>query len=146
MGKSFDEIKKYLTKVKAAVNAGNYRIERNRRRQANLALYKDYVIDEAKSKEIILSLTPYDFCEVLQNEHKGFEHELLYVFGKDVELLQRFGPEEETVSLYIKFNKLENQFVIVISFHKQAYPLSYAFKQVIKEAEAAGKENKDQEE
>ena len=79
----------------------------------------DYVIDEAKAKEIILSLTVMDFSEILQNEHKGFEHEKLYVFGKDVTLLERNGTEEKTVSLYIKFNKLENCFVIVISFHEQ---------------------------
>lgn len=47
---------------------------------------------------------------------------------KEVKLLQRFVAEEETVPLYIKFNKLENQLVIVISFHKQVYPLTYAFK------------------
>ena len=63
-----------------------------------------------------------------QNEHNGYQHEQLYVFGKDVKLLQRFGVKDETVSLYIKFNKQENQFVVVISFHKQAYPLNYAFK------------------
>ncbi len=69
-----------------------------------------------------------DFSEIIQNEHKGFEHESLYVFGKDVILLERNGTEEKTVSLYIKFNKLENCFVIVISFHEQKYPLTYYFK------------------
>lgn len=128
MDKSFEEIEKYLTEVKTAIRAGNFKIERNQKRRANLALYRDYVIDERKSKEILLQLTAYDFSQVLQNEHEGFRHEWLYVFGKDVKLLQRFGTEEEIVSLYIKFNKLENQLVIVISFHKQAYPLTYAFK------------------
>lgn len=128
MHKSYDEIKKYIEEVKTAVKADKYRIDRNRNRQANLGLYTDYVIDEAKSKEILMSLTADDFCQAVQNEHIGFEHELLYIFGKDVKLLQRFGTEEEMVSLYIKFNKLESRFVIVISFHKQAYPLTYAFK------------------
>lgn len=88
----------------------------------------DYVIDEAKAKEIILSLTVIDFSEILQNEHRGYEHEKLYVFGKDVTLLERNGTEEKTVSLYIKFNKLENCFVIVISFHEQKHPLTYYFR------------------
>ena len=88
----------------------------------------DYVIDEAKVKEVILDLKPQDFSTILQNEHKGFEHEKLYVFGKDIILLERNGTEEKTVSLYIKFNKLENCFVIVISFHEQKYPLTYYFK------------------
>ena len=86
------------------------------------------MIDEAKAKDIILDLTALDFSEILKNEHKGREHERLYVFGKDVTLLERTGTEERTVSLYIKFNKLENCFVIVISFHEQKYPLTYYFR------------------
>lgn len=122
------DIEQYLSEVKDAVEKDYYRLDRNARRQDNINLFLDYVIDEAKAKEIILNLTAMDFSEVLQNEHKGFEHERLYVFGKDVVLLERTGTEEKTVSLYIKFNKLENSFVIVISFHEQKYPLTYYFK------------------
>lgn len=121
-------IEQYLSEVKEAVGNNRYRLDRNARRQDNINLFLDYVVDEAKAKEIILSLTPMDFCEILQNEHVGYEHERLYVFGKDVNLLERNGTEEKTVSLYIKFNKLENCFIIVISFHEQKYPLTYYFK------------------
>ena len=103
------DIEKYLSEVKDAVEKDNYRLDRNARRQDNINLFLDYVIDEAKAKEIILSLTAMDFSEILQNEHKGFEHEKLYVFGKDVILLERNGTEEKTVSLYIKFNKIRRQ-------------------------------------
>ena len=122
------DIEQYLSEVKEAVERDNYRLDRNDRRQDNINLFLDYVIDEAKAKDIILSLTAMDFSEILQNEHKGYEHEKLYVFGKDVTLLERNGTDEKTVSLYIKFNKLENCFVIVISFHEQKYPLTYYFK------------------
>ena len=122
------DIEQYLSEVKNAVEKDKYRIDRNAKRQDNINLFLDYVIDEAKAKEIILSLTAMDFSEILQNEHKGFEHERLDVFGKDVVLLERTGTEEKTVSLYIKFNKLENCFVIVISFHEQKYPLTYYFR------------------
>ncbi len=125
--KSYEEINRYLAEVKSAVWAGRYRIDRNRKRRANLKLYRDYVIGEEMTREILLSLTADDFCEVAPNEHEEYKHEQLYVFGKDVKLLQRFGVKEETVSLYIKLNKQENQYVIIISFHKQAYPLTYAF-------------------
>lgn len=121
-------IEQYLYEVKEAVGNDRYRLDRNAKRQDNINLFLDYVIDEPKAKEIILSLTVMDFSEILQNEHKGFEHEKLYVFGKDVTLLERNGMEEKTVSLYIKFNKLDNCFVIVISFHEQKYPLTYYFK------------------
>ncbi len=122
------DIGRYLSEMKAAVENDRYRLDRNPRRQDNINLFLDYVIDEAKAKKIILNLTVMDFSEIIQNEHKGFEHESLYVFGKDVILLERNGTEEKTVSLYIKFNKLENCFVIVISFHEQKYPLTYYFK------------------
>lgn len=122
------DVEQYLSEVKEAVGSNNYRLDQNARRQDNINLFLDYVIDEAKAKEIIMSLTVMDFSEILRNEHKGFEHEKLYVFGKDVVLLERNGTEEKTVSLYIKFNKLENCFVIVISFHEQKYPLTYYFK------------------
>lgn len=122
------DIEQYLSEVKDAVENDRYRLDRNTKRQDNINLFLDYVIDEAKAKEIILSLTAMDFSEILQNEHKGFEHEKLFVFGKDVILLERSGTEERSVSLYIKFNKLKNCFVIVISFHEQKYPLTYYFK------------------
>lgn len=122
------DIEQYLSEVKEAVEKDNYRLDRNARRQDNINLFLDYVIDEAKAKEIILSLTVMDFLEILQNEHKGYEHENLYVFGKDVTLLERNGTEEKTVSLYIRFNMLENCFVIVISFHEQKHPLTYYFR------------------
>ena len=122
------EVGQYLSEVKKAVEQDNYRIDRNSRRQENINLFLNYVIDEAKANEIILSLTIMDFSEILQNEHRGFEHEKLYVFGKDIVLLERNGRGEKLVSLYIKLNKLENCFVIVISFHEQRYPLTYYFK------------------
>lgn len=127
---TIDDIEKYLEEVKEAINAGRYRVEMNENRQDNQDLFMDYVINEEKTKEIILCLTAKDFSEILPNEHKGYEHEILYVFGKEVNLLCRFESGEEQVSLYIKFNKLELElkYVIVVSFHKQKYPLKYQFK------------------
>jgi len=122
------DIENYLSEVKTAITNNRYRIARNNKRTDNIDLFLNYVIDETKAKEILLSLTAMDFSEILQNEHKDFEHEKLYVFGKDVNLLERNVTEERKVSLYIKINKLENSFVIVISFHEQRYPLTYYFK------------------
>lgn len=125
---TLEEIEHYLSKIKMAVKKDKYRIERNEKRQKNNDLFIDYIIDESKAKEILLNLEAEDFSEKRNNEHKGYEHEILYVFGKNVKLLERFGFEEKTVSLYIKFNKLENCFVIVVSFHEQEYPMRYYFK------------------
>lgn len=123
-----DEINVYLDEVKEAIRKSRYRIERNQNRQDNNNLFWDYVIDETMARDILLGLTALDFSERVQNEHRGFEHEILYVFGKDVELLERMGNSLRTVSLYIKFNKLDNCYVIVVSLHEQRYPINYYFK------------------
>lgn len=68
------DIEQYLSEVKDAVRNNRYRLARNVRRQENINLFLDYVIDEAKAKEILLSLTTMDFSEILQNEHAGYEH------------------------------------------------------------------------
>ncbi|MCI8584110.1 MAG: hypothetical protein HFH13_13420 [Dorea sp.] len=125
---TLNDIDVYLTEIKSAIQKNRYRIELNSHRQDNRNLFLSYVIDETMAKDILLGLTATDFSEVLQNEHKGYEHELLYVFGKDVELLERIGNASKTVSLYIKFNKTDNCYVIVVSLHEQKYPIKYYFK------------------
>ena len=107
-----NDIDIYLSEVKESIRNNRYRIEQNPRRQDNANLFLDYIIDESMAKDILLGLTATDFSEVRHNEHRGFEHELLYIFGKDVKLVERFGNSDKLVSLYIKFNKLENCYVI----------------------------------
>lgn len=125
---TINDIDIYLTDVKDAIRKNRYRIEMNSQRQGNMDLFFNYVIDETMAKDILLGLTATDFSEILQNEHKGYEHELLYVFGKDVTLLERIGNTSKLVSLYIKFNKTDNCYVIVVSLHEQKYPMQYYFK------------------
>lgn len=119
------DVEQYLSDVFVAVNAGRYQISP---RQKNRDIYMDYVFTEEDAKKVILSLTAYDFSDAVQNDHPQHPEEILYIFGKDINLMPRYGDSEEKVSLYIKFNKLTNQYVIVISFHKQEYPLTYKFK------------------
>ena len=123
-----EDIEQYLFEVKEAVRNDRYRIDRNKKRMDNVQLFTDYVINEDKAKDIVLGLNVMDFCGILQNEHAGYEHEQLYVFGKEVRLLERYGTKIKNVCLYIKFNKLKNRFVIIISFHEQKYPLTYYFR------------------
>lgn len=93
-----------------------------------IRIYIDYVFTEADASNVILSLTAGDFSEAVQNDHLQHPEEILYIFDKDVKLLLRYGGAEELVSLYIKFNKLTSQYLIVISFHEQEYPMTYKFK------------------
>lgn len=88
----------------------------------------DYVFTEEDAKKVILSLKVFDFSDAVWNEHPQHPEEILYIFGKDIKMLPRYGGVEQIVPLYIKFNKLKDQFVIVISFHKQEYPLTYQFR------------------
>lgn len=119
------DVEAYLLDVFDAVKAGRYQISP---RPKNQSIYMDYVFTEADAKNVILSLSADDFSDAVQNDHPQHPEEILYIFGKDIKLLPRYGGAEELVSLYIKFNKLTNQYVIVISFHKQEYPLTYKFK------------------
>ena len=66
------DIEQYLSEVKHSVENGKYRIDLNSRRQSNISLFSDYIIDESKVKKIIMSLTVMDFSHILQNEHKGY--------------------------------------------------------------------------
>ena len=44
------DIEQYLSEVKEAVEKDNCRIDRNARRQDNINLFLDYVIDEANRR------------------------------------------------------------------------------------------------
>ena len=89
-------------------------------------LYRRYYIEEYSQEEI------EKMKGVSQNtifkKLRRIKNQLTEMCRNIVVLLERTGTEEKTVSLYIKFNKLENSFVIVISFHEQKHPLTYYFK------------------
>lgn len=121
------EINDYLGEAKKLILDGKFRIALNSNRLTNLSLFDEYLINEESVKSILLNLTVYDFCEKVQNKHANFNHEWLYVFGKEIDLIKRFEEKSEMVPLYIKFNKIEDKFLIVVSFHKQRYPLVYYF-------------------
>ena len=119
------DIELYLQGVRNAIDAGLYQIAS---RPKNRELLTDFVISETGVLDIIKSLTALDFSDAVANDHKGREYETLYIFGKETNLLERFGNQERTVSLYIKFNKIADQYLFIISFHEQEHPLSYYFK------------------
>ncbi|MFR3858281.1 MAG: hypothetical protein ACLTYL_03285 [Faecalibacterium sp.] len=128
MNLSVSDVENYLEAVKCAVKARRYRLDMNVKRPDNRKLFQTYSLTEEDAEKIILDLNAMDFSDAVPNEHVGFEHETLYIFGKEVLLIERYGTAEKLVPLYIKFNKLDNEFVIVISFHEQRHPLTYYFK------------------
>jgi len=127
MSISRGEIESFLQDIKNAINAKYYRFDV--RRQKNTELFMNYVIEEEEALIVCKGLSPDDFVDKVQNEHPGYEHENLFIFGKSINLLEKFGDEEKTVNLYIKFNLTKdskgNGYVIIISFHEQEYPVQY---------------------
>lgn len=127
MDLNFAEVEEYLSNVKKAVKEGRYEIERNANREANSMLFRNYLISEEDAKKIIYNLTPMDFSEAVRNRKPQYADEILYIFGKEVRLLERYGDAEKEIELYIKFKKESNDYVIVISFHEAKYPVKKYF-------------------
>lgn len=127
MDLNFAEVEEYLSNVKKAVKEGRYEIERNANREANSMLFRNYLISEEDAKKIIYNLTPMDFSEAVRNRKPQYADEILYIFGKKVKLLERYGDAEKEIELYIKFKKESNDYVIVISFHEAKYPVKKYF-------------------
>lgn len=127
MNLSIADIEEYLSIVRQAVQEDRYEIERNENREENLKLSWQYMLPEEEIKKIIYSLTPLDFSEAVKNRKKRFANEILYVFGKNVNLIERDSGQEKEIELYIKFNKEIDNYVIVISFHEAKYPVKKYF-------------------
>lgn len=127
MNLSIADIEEYLSMVRQAVREDRYEIERNENREENLKLSWQYMLPEEEIKKIIYSLTPLDFSEAVKNRKKRFANEILYVFGKNVNLIERDSGQEKEIELYIKFNKEIDNYVIVISFHEAKHPVKKYF-------------------
>lgn len=128
---SKEHVENYVKDVKALVQKDQCQFELNYKRPDNRLLFEKYILDEAHAKEIIMSLEADDFSEARKNKHSDHPDEILYIFGKDVQLAERYSDIEKLVPLYIKFNKINGSsgpFLIVVSFHEQKWNLKYQFK------------------
>lgn len=90
------------------------------------------MISEQRKKDVLLSLEPDDFSEMRISNDEYFNGDILYIFGKEVPLLERYSSNNNIseVELYIKMDYLKEQTVCVVSFHKAEQPMEYAFKEV----------------
>lgn len=125
-----EQIEKILITIKECVKDNRYTIAQNKKRLENIELITNYNLNSYKQKEILMKIQPDDFCYSLQNEHIGFEHEILYVFCPQV-MLFNIDDKPEQVDIYAKFNIVDvsdGKRVIVISFHKRNNPIDYLFR------------------
>lgn len=125
-----EEIQLYLDELAKLIKDDSYTIALNGNRQENIDFMEDYRITSEKSKEILLSITPYDFCYAVNNRNPNFSHEKLYIFCKEFPL-DNWG-DTEIVDIYIKTNQTHTvkggRNAIIISFHKRNKPISFYFK------------------
>lgn len=88
------EIADYLSRAKKLIVQNKFSIALNSNRMTNLSLFDEYLIDEERIKIILLDLTEDDFCEKVQNKHVQFQHEWLYIFGKEISLMKRYEEKK----------------------------------------------------
>lgn len=128
MNLSVSDVENYLEAVKCAVKAHRYRLDMNAKRPDNRKLFDTYLLTMRDVENIILDLNAMDFSDAVPNEHVGFEHDIKrhQLFRCSVSFDQQnfFSKDIEC----LMFNKLDNEFIIVISFHEQRHPLTYYFK------------------
>lgn len=123
---SQEDISRYLEDAKELFKNNKYMISYNGNRQENYQLIMDYVISEYDKKMILLSITSDNFVKRESNTKEKYHNEIMYVFGKNVDLMNRDTGELEQVQSYIKMCII-SAFCTVVSFHKAKYPIHYAF-------------------
>ncbi len=124
-----DEISLVLADIHQCVRNKRIILSRNDKRKENQEFIEAYKITFDMVEKILLGIKAEDFCHSLRNTNKGYEHEILYVFVPQVQLVR--NEKIETVDIYTKFNILDlnnGKRTVVISFHKRNKPIDYKFK------------------
>jgi len=123
---TYEEVTDILKTIQTYVAGDKFVLSSNVNRLENIEFMDRYNLTTARIKDIISKIETEDFCYGLHNEHSGFEHEILYVFCPQIEL--PYGEKIEAVDVYSKFNIINGERVVVVSFHQRNYPINYLFK------------------
>ena len=123
---TYDEVSEILKTIQSCVAGDRFIISQNINRAENIEFITKHNLTMVRIKNIISRIETDDFCYGLRNENIGFKHEVLYVFCPQIELA--YGNTVEVVDVYSKFNIINNERVVVISFHQRNYPIEYLFK------------------
>ena len=109
-----EEIEEYLKIVKKSVNADKFIVCSTEKNEKNREFIFKYGLTKNKQKKMLIQLEANDFCYSADNYRNPQER--LYIFCKEYEL-NNWGIIEN-VEVYIKIARKQDDFVVVISFHK----------------------------
>ena len=87
----------------------------------NSQLRKEYVVDDNKVRDILLSLRAEDYLRWEYSNDEHFKGEIVHFFQKNVLLIprQKEDGKEEEIALYIKMTwSSKNGILFILSVHK----------------------------
>ena len=108
------EIEEYLKIVKKSVNAGKFIVCTTEKNKKNREFIFEYGLTKNKQKQMLIKLEANDFCYSADNYNDPQER--LYFFCREYEL-DNWGTIEN-VEVYIKIARKQDDFIVVVSFHK----------------------------
>ena len=109
-----EEIEEYLKIVKKSVNAGKFIVCTTEKNKKNREFIFEYGLTKNKQKQMLIKLEANDFCYSADNYNDPQER--LYFFCREYEL-DNWGTIEN-VEVYIKIARKQDDFIVVVSFHK----------------------------
>lgn len=109
-----EEIDEYLKIVKKSVNSGKFIVCTTQKNEKNRNFIETYKLNKNKQKQMLMELEVKDFCYSTDNYNEPQER--LYFFCREYEL-NNWGTIEN-VEVYIKIARKQNDFIVVVSFHK----------------------------
>lgn len=109
-----EEIEKYLNEIKKSVIADKFIVCTTSKNEKNRKFIERYKLDSSKQKQMLIELEVNDFCYSADNYNNP--QEKLYFFCREYEL-NNWGIIEK-IEVYIKIAIKQDNFIVVVSFHK----------------------------
>lgn len=109
-----EEIEEYLKIVRKSVKADKFILCTTQKNEKNTKFIETYKLNKNKQKQMLIKLETNDFCYSADNYNNPKER--LYFFCREYEL-NNWGTIEN-VQVYIKIAIKQDDFVVVVSFHK----------------------------
>ena len=109
-----EEIEEYLKIVKKSVDDGRFIVCTTPKNEKNRNFIEKYKLNKNMQKEMLKELEVNDFCYSADDYNNPQER--LYFFCREYEL-NNWGTLEN-VEVYIKIARKQNDFIVVVSFHK----------------------------